>query len=730
MDIIERMHKIMNPIIEEEKKKPNVVPKVLNLSEEQWNQFDGDLREGVVPYQSYIPGLLNVSSRVSGFINIHPQIYQSIPEAVIGLITFVAQQIVESDTESKDKVQLTNQIERIVVDGTDDNEDNDQSEHIIEPKHFTNGNDGLRKNDCGMQLQATVNGEANPEINITKISANTPPHNVDGSDGHGGNGCVMQLQAATNEIEHINHYAMDNTGNESNNEQVNDNRTGGQQNNQGSNNEIQNQQDNGNTQLKETGSSRIIHSEKELRNPITSQSKGQPPLVTTPPQLGQVKWKVVVLKQRIQQANDNDTRSKTGQPKSVPNKSLRIPIAGANSDIPNHFTPQQKQRKKADVAPVTEDKSAKHSKSNKTSAGSKKQKQGFNSKKVRKKQSPIPRLTSRISLTDYERKEQRSDCGDFENPENDNEYREIFDRNEGTDSKILGKMGNNYLEKFHPIKIQPPMERKLEYQQAMTQVKDNEIQRNIRRSERVQDNVRRRTKREFCNTDQKSANQMVQPDIHDKKIKREIEKDTGCESVEQIDCRVPLQDVRFERVQTESQPYLALEFQNNNYIYRTLPFGTKHSPIYFATAMEPTMQQTRMKTEIRVINNDDDILLLHQNKEYLKNMTQNVIDTLKYFGFTMNTEKSETELNQTVIFLGWEWNLANATVKTKPKKRLLLQHDLYNMRRWTQTRIEITVKWTAKLIGKLNYLRLQFQEASLFLNIMDHQQAQTAKLRG
>ncbi|KAA6364048.1 MAG: putative reverse transcriptase, partial [Streblomastix strix] len=183
-------------------------------------------------------------------------------------------------------------------------------------------------------------------------------------------------------------------------------------------------------------------------------------------------------------------------------------------------------------------------------------------------------------------------------------------------------------------------------------------------------------------------------------------------------------------VQAESQPYLAFEFQNNHYTYRAMPFGTKHSPIYFATAMEPIMQQIRMKTEIRIINYVDDILLLHQNKEYLKNMTQRVIDALKYFGFTMNMEKSEIEPSQTIIFLGWEWNLANATVKTKPKKRLLLLHDLYNMRRWIRTGTVITVKQTAKLIGKLNYLRLQFQEASLFLNTMDHQKAQAARLRG
>ncbi|KAA6389779.1 MAG: hypothetical protein EZS28_014694 [Streblomastix strix] len=48
-------------------------------------------------------------------------------------------------------------------------------------------------------------------------------------------------------------------------------------------------------------------------------------------------------------------------------------------------------------------------------------------------------------------------------------------------------------------------------------------------------------------------------------------------------------------VQTESQPNLAFEFQNNYYTYRAMPF----------------------------------------NKEYLKNMTQRVIDALKYFGFTI-----------------------------------------------------------------------------------------------
>ncbi|KAA6361944.1 MAG: hypothetical protein EZS28_042528 [Streblomastix strix] len=44
-------------------------------------------------------------------------------------------------------------------------------------------------------------------------------------------------------------------------------------------------------------------------------------------------------------------------------------------------------------------------------------------------------------------------------------------------------------------------------------------------------------------------------------------------------------------VQTESQPHLAFEFQNNHYTQRAMPFGTKHSPIYFITAMKSIMQQ-------------------------------------------------------------------------------------------------------------------------------------------
>ncbi|KAA6403419.1 MAG: hypothetical protein EZS28_001047 [Streblomastix strix] len=46
---------------------------------------------------------------------------------------------------------------------------------------------------------------------------------------------------------------------------------------------------------------------------------------------------------------------------------------------------------------------------------------------------------------------------------------------------------------------------------------------------------------------------MVQPNIHDKESEREMEKDTGCENTEQVDCRLLHQDARFERGETNNQ---------------------------------------------------------------------------------------------------------------------------------------------------------------------------------
>ncbi|KAA6403984.1 MAG: hypothetical protein EZS28_000494 [Streblomastix strix] len=224
----------------------------------------------------------------------------------------------------------------------------------------------------------------------------------------------------------------------------------------------------------------------------------------------------------------------------------------------------------------------------------------------------------------------------------------------------------------------------------------------------------------------------------------------GCENVEQTDSRLPLQEARFERCERNNQtwrlehftgPLLRISPPKSPNRIATIPsIRIPEQPLHIQSNAIWNQTLTNILCNSNGTNNVtnknenrdqkisyvDDILLLHQNNEYLKNMTKKVIDTLQYFGFAMNMEKCVTEPNQIVIFLGWDWNLANATVKTNPMKRLLLLHDLYNMRRQIRTGTEITVKQKVKLIGKVNFIRLQFQEASLFLIIMDRQKVQFA----
>ncbi|KAA6359299.1 MAG: hypothetical protein EZS28_045175, partial [Streblomastix strix] len=98
--------------------------------------------------------------------------------------------------------------------------------------------------------------------------------------------------------------------------------------------------------------------------------------------------------------------------------------------------------------------------------------------RIRLRQCPTPRLTSRNSWTDQGRKEERREYINLENREIDNDIEEILDGNGQTDNKIIGTMGNNQHQKFHSIRVYPPMERQLQYQQATILVKDNEIQGN------------------------------------------------------------------------------------------------------------------------------------------------------------------------------------------------------------------------------------------------------------
>ncbi|KAA6386465.1 MAG: hypothetical protein EZS28_018008 [Streblomastix strix] len=221
------------------------------------------------------------------------------------------------------------QLETIVANRIEENEIINQSQLII--LFVTIGNDGLRSNDKGTQIMAEVNGEANQQINITKISVKT---------------------ALTQVKDHIN--------------------------------------------SEETA---VGRNQRQQPMKMETQLLDQ----------GQVTGKIEVLRQRLQLINEYDTRSKTNLQIPLANIPLRSFKARANSGSPNHFTIEQELRKKADIAPDSEDLTNKFSKDNKTNVGSKYQKKDRIFHRIRQKQYLIPRLTCKEQLCRLREVERRKE---------------------------------------------------------------------------------------------------------------------------------------------------------------------------------------------------------------------------------------------------------------------------------------------------------------------------------
>ncbi|KAA6362050.1 MAG: hypothetical protein EZS28_042423, partial [Streblomastix strix] len=79
------------------------------------------------------------------------------------------------------------------------------------------------------------------------------------------------------------------------------------------------------------------------------------------------------------------------------------------------------------------------------------------------------------------------------------------------------------------------------------------------------------------------------------------------------------------------RPYLPFEAVGKVYQYRAMPFGTQHSPIFFAHALAMVLTKIRKESDIRILNYVDDLLLLHQSKERLRKQTLIIMKILEAF---------------------------------------------------------------------------------------------------
>ncbi|KAA6367297.1 MAG: hypothetical protein EZS28_037175, partial [Streblomastix strix] len=137
-------------------------------------------------------------------------------------------------------------------------------------------------------------------------------------------------------------------------------------------------------------------------------------------------------------------------------------------------------------------------------------------------------------------------------------------------------------------------------------------------------------------------------------------------------------------VSLNSIPYLVLNFNINNYAYIVMPFGTKHSPIFQAEAIDSILRQIRIHSQMDNINRE------------MRNRT-------------------EIDYNIPGIDMGTEGNVYKDVRREKLKIIQALKDQCNTI---YKNKCE-KIRQLAALICRPNLLRSQIKEASLYLVELD-----------
>jgi hypothetical protein len=151
-------------------------------------------------------------------------------------------------------------------------------------------------------------------------------------------------------------------------------------------------------------------------------------------------------------------------------------------------------------------------------------------------------------------------------------------------------------------------------------------------------------------------------------------------------------------VHKEHRRYLCFSYQGTLYEFCCLPFGLSSAPRAFTKLLKPVATLLR-SMGIRVVIYLDDILLLHQDKEELRNLFNKVLELLQNLGFTINREKCSSAPTQSLVFLGGLLNSVNMTISLPSEKLNAITKAAQEM----QKDQEVTEKVLSSFLGRLSH---------------------------
>jgi hypothetical protein len=123
----------------------------------------------------------------------------------------------------------------------------------------------------------------------------------------------------------------------------------------------------------------------------------------------------------------------------------------------------------------------------------------------------------------------------------------------------------------------------------------------------------------------------------------------------------------------------------------------------------------------------DDLLFLHPNPTHLEQTTLQIAKYLQWLGWTLSIEKCELKPKQVITFLGWQWDFRKMEIEMKGNLR---KQTMQLIAKWIQKCEKgsiVPVRKLASLLGKLNFLRVQFERMSLYTVALNRRKVEGVK---
>ncbi|KAA6357344.1 MAG: hypothetical protein EZS28_047129, partial [Streblomastix strix] len=156
----------------------------------------------------------------------------------------------------------------------------------------------------------------------------------------------------------------------------------------------------------------------------------------------------------------------------------------------------------------------------------------------------------------------------------------------------------------------------------------------------------------------------------------------------------------------------------------------QNCPYLFNKVLSIAIRSIRERWNIKISNYIDDIVQLNQDKNYLKRTTQEIIAFLQNPSFKIQLKKCRLYPSRVFNYLDWVWNSNSLEVMMTHQRRRLMKMEIKRWINATDNGEMVKVRDLAKLLGELNFLRLQIQDASLISNSLNHLKAQAVKKSG